>query len=396
MSRLDLRNRRGFTLIELLVVIAIIGILIGLLLPAVQKVREAASRLKCQNNLKQIGLGTINASETQKKMPPAFGNFAAQPNFAAVGGTNNWASLSYHILPYIEQLGIYNRTPPYFAFTSPNAATATIFFDSTNGNNTATTYDDNAANFRIPIYICPSDSNAPADGLLEGAPFPATLTVGGFDISTGKAAAPAFANWGTNSYAANWLIFGALIGPKFPDAMPDGTSQTVMFTEKTALCGNQQTGQLGGNLWSFPVWSGLANGAASYFPPDPAGGSPVGLYDYASLVGYWPYGGAWSAATPGGTNPYLLPQTGVTQFVLANSPQSGFYTFQSQPQAVSCDPRYASTPHSSGINVCMGDGSVKLISSGISPATWQAIMTPSPLSLIGIKRTDIPGADLND
>jgi prepilin-type N-terminal cleavage/methylation domain-containing protein/prepilin-type processing-associated H-X9-DG protein len=400
MSRPDLRNRRGFTLIELLVVIAIIGILIGLLLPAVQKVREAASRLKCQNNLKQIGLATINASETQKKMPPAFGTFAGAPNFSAVNGTNNWASIWYHILPYIEQSGIYQRTPPYFNIPpgSPNSASVTVFWDSRTTLPTAASYDDNAANFRIPSYICPSDGNAPSEGVLDGVQFPGTLAVNAFDINPAvfKSAATQFSNWGTNSYAANWLVFGNLVGPKFPDAIQDGTSQTILFTEKTAVCNDAGTGQQGGNLWSFPVWSLLANGGASYFPPDPSG-SAVGLYNYAGVVGYWPYGTTYNAATnPGGTTPYLLPQTGIAPNVLTNAATPGFFTFMSQPQAFSCDPRFATTPHSAGINVCMGDGSVKLVSSQISAATWQAIMTPYPINSIGIGRTDIPGGDLND
>src|SRR5215467_8980402 len=103
---------RGFTIIELLVVIAIIAILIGLLLPAVQKVREAAARAKCQNNLKQICLATINCTDTHGgKMPPGIGGYDPIVNWnwalneapgMAVGG-GGFGSTFFHILPYIEQ-----------------------------------------------------------------------------------------------------------------------------------------------------------------------------------------------------------------------------------------------------------------------------------------------------
>src|SRR5260370_34983949 len=99
--------RHAFTLIELLVVIAIIGILIGLLLPAVQKIREAAARIQCANNLKQMVLATMNCADTnQGVLPPGLGLY---PN--RVGSARNGeGGLYMHILPYIEQDNLYNLT----------------------------------------------------------------------------------------------------------------------------------------------------------------------------------------------------------------------------------------------------------------------------------------------
>jgi prepilin-type N-terminal cleavage/methylation domain-containing protein/prepilin-type processing-associated H-X9-DG protein len=143
MFLLSVRTRRGFTLVELLVVIAIIALLIGLLLPAVQKVREAAARSACQSNLKQIGLALHGYHDTKKRLPPS--GTADVPPFG-IGWTGGWGcSWLVYILPHIEQASLYKL----FAFTGASGWNTL--------NNTANNYN-HANGVKIPLYRCPSSS----------------------------------------------------------------------------------------------------------------------------------------------------------------------------------------------------------------------------------------------
>jgi len=142
MQRKETLRRQGFTLIELLVVIAIIAILIALLVPAVQKVREAASRTQCQNNLKQIGLAMHMYNDTYKKLPAGWVVRQCGPS-PSPGWS--WATI---ILPYIEQAGLYNQLAP--DLVTPNGPVVNALTQS-----------------QIAIYRCPSDSGPPVNTSLQ-------------------------------------------------------------------------------------------------------------------------------------------------------------------------------------------------------------------------------------
>ena len=134
-------SRRGFTLIELLVVIAIIAILIALLVPAVQKVREAAARTQCQNNLKQLGLALHNHHDTFKRFPPGILRNQGAPTAPTPEAANRRYSWCTEVLPFIEQ----DNVQKLFNYTNFNANRGLT------GNNATVSWRV------IPTYVCPSD-----------------------------------------------------------------------------------------------------------------------------------------------------------------------------------------------------------------------------------------------
>jgi prepilin-type N-terminal cleavage/methylation domain-containing protein/prepilin-type processing-associated H-X9-DG protein len=298
------RSTRAFTLIELLVVIAIIAILIGLLLPAVQKVREAAARAQCMNNLKQIGLGVHGYHTFRKgKLPPFYVNLGTIT--APVE-----QQIFHSILPYIDQEPLYK-----------------LFNPTGTGNNLLNA----VAGTTLQLYGCPSDRTY-RDGKSALAP-----------------------NWALTSYAANFQVFGDPVNASLAGAanisssFNDGASNTIMFAEKYAQCALNGSGMVptNVNVWA---WSGQTVTANTV---QDLANAPIFAYGAADGTPY--------PATPAG------------QIYLAGSSLSGF---QDKPFPVSnCGA--PSSPHTGGMNLCMGDGSVRSLTPEVAPVVMWAACTPS-------------------
>jgi prepilin-type N-terminal cleavage/methylation domain-containing protein len=335
-------SRKAFTLIELLVVIAIIAILIGLLVPAVQKVREAAARIKCSNNMKQMSLALHNCNDTQGRMPPMAGTF----------GGAYYGPLLFHLLPYIEQNNVW-QSAAWLDYTAkvgtptPNPATTINIgviwptWDSVNrGNNTF------LRQTRIPIYQCPSDPTL--DNCIDWCSGDASYA-GNFQVFGVQGLIPNSNNWARLEPAFDSFA-------RIPSTFQDGTSQTIVFAEKYSRCNG--TGNPGGVWWMRGVWHGARSfgtgGSDDSYPAD-----------------------RLSAVFGGGR--------GIDGTVWLTGTGSKFLVQPANPlnRPGPCDKRVASSAHTSGMNAALGDGSVRFLSSGISPQTWWAACTPAGGEVLG-------------
>jgi prepilin-type N-terminal cleavage/methylation domain-containing protein/prepilin-type processing-associated H-X9-DG protein len=337
-----MRNRRsGFTLIELLVVIAIIAILIGLLLPAVQKVREAASRMKCQNNLKQMALAAHNYESTFQLLPSGEGK-------RSTDGGGSRPSLATVILAYVEQANKYNQFDFNF---DVNAAVV---------NGPARRQD-------VPIFLCPSETSS------------AAFTDGGFPVGRinyfGSVGAIADCRMpsdpGAGVFNGDYSPAGGIPPGTAPRgitmmSISDGTSNTAMFSE---IMRGLQTGTTTvvytSNVQSGAIDTGvgLRDGRAV---SGCAGGSVANRIQYSGLQYYrggLSYNSFYSHTLP----PNWNRNTGNAATQKYNCSDASFRRAHIA----------ASSYHSGGVNLAMSDGSVRFVTDSIDFAVWQAAGTKS-------------------
>jgi len=331
-----MRRSRGFTLIELLVVIAIIGVLIALLLPAVQAAREAARRSQCVNNLKQIGLALHNYHQANDALPPSGEAFSNEyPAFGWAAGPQNF-SMKVRILPYMEAGN---------AFNAVNFAVTAIW-----GTGPASPIDGFSINYsirhtKIASYVCPSDTNDPGtdDPQLPG-------------MSYGE-------NRGMNRYNDNWYFTGINYFQGHDGArnktrnfasITDGLSNTAAFSEWVKGKGLMLTD-------GAHMTYGLPNGVTTIAFGAADAHYQLALLCQATTSRQWDYKGeVWT---------------------LHDGVRGGGYSGVQPPNRKACQQSGdesligASSYHPGGVNLLLCDGSVKFAKNGIAIRTWHALHT---------------------
>ncbi len=247
------RGKRGFTLIELLVVIAIIAILIGLLLPAVQKVRAAAARAQCSNNLKQLGLAIQNCADTYaQQMPPILGYFPG--NYATWSGTNMRGQPHAFILPFIEQQNMYNGM---LAMMQSKKDPDAVWHYAT------------SLNTGIKTFVCPSDSSMSITSYPLDSSYAANGLVFGTSAVSGAGGTAVFNIAGTNGFAG---------GARFPATLSDGTTNTILWIEKIGECKTTSNNSTG-TTWANTTLNNPHLGAVGVFLTPPNAYFQVGATD---------------------------------------------------------------------------------------------------------------------
>ena len=325
-------SKKAFTLIELLVVIAIIAILIGLLLPAVQKVREAAAKAQSKNNLKQLALAVHNCHDQFQITPPMYGVVGTQIAGTGAGGGGQ-ASLFFNLLPYIEQEAVFKL--------GKDAGRSAVIKGLNNPLDP--TWATNNGVYTLPTTV------------------PIWITGGGTNPWPNWAKTATGTSWGLSSYAANFQVFGDN-GIKFTGIL-DGLSHTTIFGERYAVA-SRATGvpTEGAALWAYgtpPVVTSYDNSTSPLTLLTPSTYSS----SYWTRFGYVNMSGASAGWT---TNPALQTVNWNCQCHMA--PQFNLRSNEVHPLKL----------HGMGstINVAMADGGVVTYSSNITSENFYYSETP--------------------
>ncbi|UUO05068.1 DUF1559 domain-containing protein [Blastopirellula sp. J2-11] len=275
-------RRSGFTLVELLVVIAIIGVLIGLLLPAVQQAREAARRMQCSNNLKQIGLALHNYHDTYRAFPAGYiMDLVSGPEKPSYG----WAVA---LLPYIEQHNLYDALAPH----QPRSL-AEVYVSG------ASDADKKLLGTRIEGYRCPSDITADLNDLVKfGQPEYFDLGTSNYVAISGDGTSPHIDSWSTPIKPVDGMgMFWGNSYLSFRD-MTDGSSNVVLVSERDGGPTAKDNGTFMAAVWAG---NGRQNYNSDYAAGRCLGRAAFGINrDYDALNSLGNQGKGVSSLHPGG------------------------------------------------------------------------------------------------